>query len=348
MASRSPGIPIRPLGKTGLRVTALGMGGIPIMAVSEEQAIAVVRRAHDLGIRFFDTARTYGVSEQRFGKALEGRECIIATKSEERTAEGVYDDVKISLVNLRRQLIPLYQFHGVNSEQDLETVIGPGGGIEGLVRAQNEGKIGHIGITGHRPGVLVRAIRECPHFSTVQVPFNMVERESLGELIPLCQQRDIGVVAMKPIGGGNFSNAPLAIKWCLNRPISVATPGMAEFAEVEENVAAVLGDLTLTPAETAECERMRSELDDRTCRKCYYCEPCPNGVRTSILVILPSVIRRVGANNMGRRAYDLIATAEKCVECGTCVTRCPYDLPIPDMIRESVLAARALLRAAGV
>jgi len=348
MHHRPSPLPTRRLGNTGLEVTALGMGGIPVMAVAEEQAIAVIRKAYDLGIRFFDTARTYGVSEERFGKALEGRESIIATKSEERSAEGVYENVNISLANLRRDFLHLYQFHGVNSHEDLDTVIGANGGVQGLLRARDEGKIGHLGITGHRPDVLARAIRECEHFSTVQVPFNIVERESLEELIPLCQERDIGVIAMKPIGGGNFSNAPLALKWCLNQPISVAIPGMAELSEVEQNVAAMLGDLTLTPTEAAECERMKSELDERTCRKCYYCEPCPNGVRTSILVILPSVIRRVGARNMGKRAYDLIATAENCVECGTCVSKCPYHLPIPDMIRESVVAARTLLKEAGV
>ena len=343
MKSVSPRLPARRLGKTNLEVTILGLGGIPIMAIPEEDAIAVVRRAHDLGIRFFDNGRTYGTSEERMGKALEGRDYIAATKSEERTAEGVYEDVKLSLARLRRDHIEVYQLHGVNSEEDLAGAIGPGGAVEGLVRARGEGRIGHIGITGHRPEVLMKAVQECAEFATVQVPFNIVERESLEALIPLCQKRDVGVIAMKPVGGGNFSNAPLAIKWCLNQPISVAIPGMAALQEVEQNVSVALGDLTLTAADRAECERMKSELDDRTCRKCGYCEPCPNGVRTSILVILPSVIRRVGAQNMGDWAAEIIATATKCVECGTCMERCPYELPIPELIRESVASARILL-----
>jgi predicted aldo/keto reductase-like oxidoreductase len=341
-------IPTRRLGKSGLEVTQLGFGGIPIMAISEEDAVAVVRHAHDLGIRFFDTAHTYGPSEARIGKALEGRDWVAATKTEERSAEAVYQDVLTAREHLRRDFIDLYQFHYLNTDEDLEAVLAPGGGMEALRRAREEGKIGHIGITGHRPEVLARAVERCDEFASVQVPFNVVECESLERLIPLCQQREVGVIAMKPVGGGNFSNSALAIKWCLNQPITVAIPGMAALAEVEENVRAAAADLALSAAETAECEQMKSELDARTCRKCGYCVPCPQGVKTNVLMVLPSVIRRVGATNLGAGAYNIIASLDQCVECGTCIERCPYDLPIPEIMRESAVAARTLLREAGV
>jgi len=341
-------IPTRRLGKSNLDVTMLGFGGIPIMAVSEEEAIALVRHAHDLGIRFFDSAHTYGPSEERIGKALEGREWVAATKTEERTAEAVYQDVKTALERMRRDFIELYQFHYLNTEEDLETVLAPDGGVEALKRAQAEGKIGHIGVTGHRPEVLAKAVERCDEFVSVQVPFNVVESESLDRLIPLCRERNVGVIAMKPVGGGNFSNAGLAVKWCLNQPITVAIPGMAATSEVEENVGVATADLALTREEAAECERMKSELDDRTCRRCGYCQPCPNGVKCNMLMILPTVIRRVGATNMGQRAYDLIDGIENCTECGACIERCPYDLPIPEIIRESAVVARTLLKEAGV
>ena len=341
-------IPTRRLGKSGLEVTRLGFGGIPIMAMAEEEAIAVIRRAHDLGIRFFDSGHTYGPSEERIGKALEGREWVAATKTEERSAEAVYQDVKTSLERLRRSFIALYQFHYLNTEEELEALFAPGGGMEGLRRAREEGRIGHFGVTGHRPEVLAKAVERCEEFASVQVPFNVVECESLERLIPLCQARDVGVIAMKPVGGGSFSNAALAVKWCLSQPITVAIPGMAAIAEVEENVRVATGDLALTPEEEAECQRMKTELDDRTCRKCGYCVPCPQGVKTNVLMILPSVIRRVGAANMGPGAYNIIASLEQCVECGTCVERCPYDLPIPSIMRESAVAARVMLEEAGI
>ncbi len=239
-------LPTRRLGKTDLEVTIVGFGGIPIQLETDENAIAAVRRAYDLGVNFFDTARGYTTSEERLGTALEARPYIVATKSGARDPEGVYHDVLRSLQNLRRDHIDLYQLHGVNDDEDLQKALAPGGALEGLRRARDEGKIAHIGITGHRRETLVNAVKQCDDFATVQVPFNLVETEILDTLVPLCQERDVGTIAMKPVGGGNFTNAPLAVKWCLTQPITTAIPGMANVREVEEDVA-VARAITLTP-----------------------------------------------------------------------------------------------------
>ena len=140
---------------------------------------------------------------------------------------------------------------------------------------------------------------------------------------------------MKPVGGGNFTNAPLAIKWCLNQPISTAIPGMASVEEVEADVSVAYGDFALTAEEQAACEAMRSELDKRTCRRCRYCEPCPHGVQIGMLLHGRSVVRRMGVEGFLRfGGPGVVASAAKCVECGECITRCPYQLPIPELIRE--------------
>lgn len=330
-------IPTRRLGKTNLRVTVIGFGGIPIQMVSEEVAISAVRCAHDLGVSFFDTARGCTNSEERIGKALAGNHYLVASKSPAREANAIYQDIGTSLQSLRRDQIDLYQLHGVNDDAALEEVLAPGGALEGLLRARAEGKIAHIGITGHRPETLMHAIEKCDQFATVQVPFNLVECEILDSLIPLCQERDVAVIAMKPVGGGNFSNAPLAIKWCINQPISVAIPGMANPAEVQENLSVVLSAPTLTAAEQAECVRMKAELDQRTCRRCRYCEPCPNDVQIGMLLHGRSIIRRMGAARFKEwGAAEIIASAERCTECETCLAKCPYHLPIPELIREVV------------
>jgi predicted aldo/keto reductase-like oxidoreductase len=328
-------------------VTVIGFGGIPIQPMPEVEAIAAVQRAHDLGINFFDTARGYTNSEERIGKALEGREFIVATKSSNRDAEGIYEDVDRSRRNLRRDVIDLYQLHGVNDDDQLAEALAPGKALEGLRRARDEGKIRHIGITGHRRETLVRAIETCDEFATVQVPFNLVEDDILETLVPLCRERDVGTIAMKPVGGGNFTNAPLAIKWCIAQPISVAIPGMAMAKEVEENVAAAQ-DVALSPQEQAEIERMKSELDSRTCRRCRYCEPCPQGVQISSILHGRSIVRRMGAERWKEwGAIDIIASAELCTECGECLTKCPYNLPIPELIREAVAYYRTVPELAG-
>jgi len=336
MDSRTSRLPTRRLGKTDLEVTIVGFGGIPIQMVSEQDAIAAVRRAFDLGVNFFDTARGYSNSEERIGRALEGRDYLVATKSGNREPEGVYQDVLRSLENLRRDRIDLYQLHGVNDDDDLGKALAPGGALEGLRRARDEGKIAHIGITGHRRETLVNAVRQCDDFASVQVPFNLVETEILETLVPLCQEHNVGIIAMKPVGGGNFTNAPLAVKWCLNQPITVAIPGMANVQEVEQDIA-VAGQAELTADEQARLDSMRSELDQRTCRRCRYCEPCPNGVQIGMLLHGRSIIRRMGAARwLEWGALDVIASADNCTECGECLAKCPYNLPIPELIREAL------------
>ncbi len=342
MDSDPRALPTRRLGKTDLQVTILGFGGIPIQLETEENAIAAVRRAHDLGVNFFDTARGYTTSEDRIGKALEGRPCILATKSGNRDPEGAYQDVLRSLQNLRRDRIDLYQLHGVNDDDQLQQVLAPGGALEGLRRARDEGKIAHIGITGHRRETLINAVRQCDDFATVQVPFNLVETEILDTLLPLCQQRGVGTIAMKPVGGGNFTNPPLAIKWCLNQPITTAIPGMANPQEVEQDLA-VAYHTTITPDERAVLDHMRSELDQRTCRRCRYCEPCPNGVQIGMLLHGRSIIRRMGPQRWKEwGALDMIASADQCADCGECLPKCPYHLPIPELIREHVAYYRTI------
>ncbi len=335
-------LPTRRLGKTGIEVTIIGFGGIPIQVVPEDVAIAAVQRAHDLGVTFFDTARGYSNSEERIGKALAGRDYIVATKSGNREAAGVYDDVKRSLANLQREQIDLYQLHGVSDDEDLDKVLAPGGAVEGLKRARNEGKIAHIGITGHRRETLIRAVELCDDFATVQVPFNLVEDEILEALVPLCQARDVGIIAMKPCGGGNFTNAPLAVKWCIAQPITVAIPGLANAQEVEEDVA-MAASAELTREDIVAIEQMKEELEQRTCRRCRYCEPCPQGVQISGLLHGPSVVRRMGAERwIGWGALETIASADLCTECGTCLTKCPYHLPIPELLREVVAYCKTI------
>ncbi len=342
MSKHNP-LPTRRLGKTNLMVTAIGFGGIPIQIVSEEVAVATVRRAYDLGVNFFDTARGYSNSEERIGKALAGRQYLVASKSSAGDADTAYQHICTSLANLQRDRIELYQLHGVNDDHELSKRAAPGGALEGLRKAKAEGKIAHIGITGHRPETLMKAVDSYQDFATVQVPFNLVESEILDTLIPLCQARDVGVIAMKPVGGGNFSKAALAVKWCVNQPIAVAIPGMATPAEAEEDVGAISGGLELTPAERAECEQMKAELDQRTCRRCRYCEPCPNQVEIGMLLHGRSVVRRMGAARYKEwGAARFIASAARCEECGVCITKCPYHLPVPELIREVVAYYRTI------
>ena len=173
------------LGKTGLKISRMGFGGIPIQRIDREGTKVLMERLLEEGINYIDTARGYTVSEEFLGYALEGirDRFVLATKSMSRTKEAMAADIEKSLSNLRTDYIDLYQVHNPNLEQ-LEQVISPGGALEALLEAKEAGKIGHIGLTAHSVAVFERAL-ELPWVETIMFPYNIVESQG-EELMHRC------------------------------------------------------------------------------------------------------------------------------------------------------------------
>ena len=167
----------RTLGKTGLRISRMGFGGIPIQRIDAEGTKLLLKKMAEQGINYIDTARGYTVSEEYIGYGLEGLrdKFILATKSMSRTKEAMASDIETSLRNLRTDYIDLYQVHNPNMDQ-LEQVTGKGGALEALMEAKDAGKIGHIGITAHSTAVFEKAL-ELDWVETVMFPYNIVESQ---------------------------------------------------------------------------------------------------------------------------------------------------------------------------
>ncbi|MFH1311883.1 MAG: aldo/keto reductase, partial [Candidatus Eisenbacteria bacterium] len=204
----------RRLGRTGMEVSLLGFGGIPIMRVGMDEAGAAIAEALSLGVNFIDTARGYGDSEKKIGRALEslGAKAILASKSPKRDGDGMLEDFSLSLTNLGRESIDLYQVHCVNTEDDYAKVLSPGGALEALGKLKAEGKLRHIGFTTHNLAIAGKAV-ESGKFETIQVLYNFVEPEAGEEVIPMALDKDIGVLAMKPFGGGCIERCDLALRF---------------------------------------------------------------------------------------------------------------------------------------
>lgn len=325
------------LGKTGLKVSALGVGGIPIQRIDPERTRDLVEQLVENGINFIDSARGYTVSEAFLGEALEGirDKFVIATKSMARDKRSMAQDVQTSLKNFRTDHIDLYQIHNPNAAQ-LEQVCAPGGALEALLEAKQEGKIHHIGITLHSADVF-RQVLDCDWVETIMFPYNIVETQA-EELIAACAERNIGFICMKPLAGGAIDDAPLAMRFIAGNPnVTVAIPGMADLTELEQNVKAYCDLSPLTAQEIRKIQKIRKELGTNFCRRCNYCAPCTVGIGISGVFVAEGYYSRYGLQEYGRSKYESSGTpASQCVECGACEERCPYHLPIRQMLKHAV------------
>ena len=288
------------LGKTGLRVSRMGLGGIPIQRVDAEAAKKLLDAVEAAGINYIDSARGYSVSEERIGQAIEGRreKFVLATKTMSRDREGMARDIETSLKNFRTDYIDLYQVHNPSLEQ-LEQVCAPGGALEALLEAREAGKIGHIGLTAHKPEVFRRAL-ELPWVETVMFPYNLVENQGT-ELMERARELNVGFINMKSLAGGAIEDARLALRFAAANPnVSVVLPGMYSPEEVAQNAAAVADASPLTEEELAKAEALRRELGASFCRRCGYCAPCTVNIDIPNNFIFHGYLSRYGLADWAR------------------------------------------------
>ncbi len=326
------------LGKTGLEVVRMGLGGIPIQRVDEETAIATVVRAVEAGVDFIDTARAYTTSEARIGKALAqvDKPVVLASKSPARSAEGIYADIKKSLADLRRSYIDLYQCHFVKDEQDYEAILAPGGALEGLERARREGLIGHVGITSHSLDLMDRILDD-ELFEAIMVCFSFLEPVAADAIIPKALAREVGVVAMKSFSGGAIENPTLALTFVLQQPGVVIIPGVETPALFDANWRIFQSAPQLNDQDRAAIDEIHRNQDRRFCRRCDYCQPCSEEISIQTLMGLPMALKRFGPAFLDKDwVRNAIDKARHCSRCEECLPRCPYHLPIPDLIEENL------------
>jgi len=324
------------LGKTGLKVSRMGFGGIPIQKIDAEGTKALMLQLKAAGVNYIDTARGYTVSESYLGEALEGirEHFILATKSMARDKAGMAKDIDTSLTNLRTNYIDLYQVHNPNIHQ-LEDVCAPGGALEALLEAKAAGKIGHIGITAHGLDVFEKAL-ELNWVETIMFPYNIVENQG-EELMKKCTEKGIGFIDMKPLAGGAIENGTLALRYiCANPDVTVVIPGMAEEKEITENIAACADSSPLTAEEKSAIEEVRSALGTNFCRRCNYCQPCAAGINISGVFLFEGYLSRYGLGEWAKGRYAALPVkASACIGCGACESRCPYHLPIRQMLKNA-------------
>jgi predicted aldo/keto reductase-like oxidoreductase len=325
-----------PLGKTGIKVSEVGFGGIPIIRLSNDEAVKVLLNAYDRGVTFYDTANMYRDSEAKIGRALSPvrNKIVIATKTIRRDAKGFLKHLEKSLNDLNTDYIDLYQFHQVASIEEWEKITKEDGALSAANKAKKDGKIKFLGVTSHNLQIANKLIKT-GLFDTVQFPFNFIEQDAKNKLHKYSRDKRIGIIAMKPFAGGVINNASLAFKYLRQFPDVIPIPGFDSVQSVDDIVSIYNSPNEVTDQDLEKMEEYRQELGLVFCRRCEYCQPCPEGVMITPAMSYPIVASRMSPQVSVEFLKIPMESTLKCTECGACIERCPYELPIPDLLKKN-------------
>ena len=335
-----------PFGATGLHLSAVGLGGIQFSKITEAQVKAIIDRARTRGINWIETAHGYFDSEAKIGAAVGGHwdGLHIISKCGNRDAEGFRQRFEESMARLRCDHFDLYQFYGVDRREDWDRLNAPGGALDLAQQLKRDGAIRHLGVSTHSIE-LAEVMVEADWLESIQIPISFINREfEKSPLLPRAQARGLGMLAMKPFGGGRLGSARLCLGYIYGLPGVFAVVGVEETWQVDDLADHAGNPPVLTAEDEAEMERIREGLGQYFCRVCRYCEPCPQEISIYAALYFPVYIRQMGPERVigsGEPAY--ITKARACTECGQCLTRCPFGLKIPEGLKASVALYDALV-----
>jgi len=348
------------LGKTGEKLSMLGLGGFHLLEISDKDAVQIINTYLDEGGNYIETAAQYGdgESERKVGLVMKERrdDCFLTTKCYLREREAALMCIHDSLKHLHTDRVDLLIFHHVQTDEDLDQIIGPGGALEAVTAAKKQGKIRFIGISGHGvPDVLMRALREYS-FDAVMTGFNFFDRfnfpETETKLIPLAEEKKAGIIGMKAFADGLLWEYPEeSLRYALSLPVATLAAGFNTMEMLKTDLQIVNHFKPMSEDEKEHLFTHNPLLGNYVCRLCGKCLPCPEGIdipeifkyegwydrqmRDQVVRSAPDFALRdrlrFWFENMerAREAYRTLKKgADTCTECGECVPKCPYRLDI--------------------
>ena len=330
------------LGRTDIVTPQNAFGALPVQRVGMDEAVKLLRRAHEGGMTFFDTARAYSDSEEKLGEAFSDirSEIYIATKTASTTPEGFWRDLETSLKKLRTDYIDLYQFHWPRQCYRPDDGTGM---YECMLEAKRQGMIRHIGMTNHVLSVAQEGIAS-GLYETLQFPFSYLASEKELDLVARCKEANMGFIAMKGLAGGLITNSAAAFAFISQFDNVLPIWGIQREHELDEWLSYMDKPAVMTPELEAVIEQDRKELAGDFCRGCGYCMPCPQGIVINQCARMSLMLRRApSANSLTPQAQANMEAIENCVNCGLCKSRCPYGLDTPALLRRNLEDYRKVL-----
>ena len=318
------------LGKTGLEVTKPAFGALPVQRRSMDDAVAILRRAYEGGIRYFDTANSYTDSEEKIGRALADvrGDIVISTKSQGRDYETVKNHILLSLDRMKTDYIDLFQFHMVSNWQELDS-----GAYEAALEAKEKGFIRHIGVTTHSLRFAFE-LTQSDRFETMQYPFSYLSNEEEHRLVALCREKNMGYIAMKALAGGMLSNARAVYAFMQRLEGVVPIYGIQTMEELEQWLRLSEEEPALDDEIQSIIDADRKALGGQFCRSCGYCMPCPQGIEIRNCARMDMLIRRSPWRPYFTPEWQTkMNKINDCVECGRCKSKCPYHLDTPNVLK---------------
>ncbi|MDO4735124.1 MAG: aldo/keto reductase, partial [Lachnospiraceae bacterium] len=302
------------LGRTGITTPQNAFGALPIQRVEKAEAVKLLRKAYDGGMTYYDTARAYTDSEEKMGAAFEGMrdKIFIATKTHANDAKTFWEHLETSLTNLKTDHLDLYQLHCVPKCYKPDD----GSGLyEAMLKAKEQGKILHIGITAHKIGV-AEEIVESGLYETLQFPFSYLSTDRDIALVKKCEEAGMGFIAMKGLSGGLLTNSKACMAFMSQYP-ALPIWGIQRDAELDEWLSFFEEEVEMTEELKAVIDKDRAELLGDFCRGCGYCSPCTVDIQINTCARMSQLIRRApSATWMSEKWQAEMMKIEDCVECG--------------------------------